>query len=239
MVVSNDSITYNCEETYTPGILYKTIAAKEFCYSNLTFDYIVRTNLSSFIHIPKLLNYIENQNMSDFMCSNVEYFPIITNENEIDNEDKNIMDVIDKKKDEWINNTKILEEFFGYETFLIRNIRFTYLAGSFYVMSKDIIRKLLYESQVNNITDRANLKDAPDDVAISAIVQLDNIKPKMFKNTTNCSYKCKELIHPSNIECHKFHIRNRTDELYENRNVDIMNMVEQVRFFYDMPEFLE
>lgn len=55
----NDNIIYvKGEETYIPGILDKTIKSIQYVFSNIEFDYILRTNLSSFIVLNKLYNYL-------------------------------------------------------------------------------------------------------------------------------------------------------------------------------------
>ena len=42
-------------ESFVPGILQKTLIAMEYCLANLSFDYIIRTNLSSFWDFKRLL----------------------------------------------------------------------------------------------------------------------------------------------------------------------------------------
>jgi len=239
LLVSENSLTYNCEESYIPGILYKTIAGIDFCYNHLSYEYILRTNLSSFIHIPRVLSYLEKQEKNDYMCTNIEFFPLGLEENEF--KDVNPEDIA-INKDKWIKYTKILKEFFGYNTFLERNARFYYLAGSFFVLSKNVAIKLLYEISVNVLQrgeiENENISNIPDDVAISAILQLETIKPKYFSNTRYFSYACRKIIDPKELPEHLFHIRNRTDNLHGNRYVDIMNIVEQVRFFMNKPDFM-
>jgi hypothetical protein len=238
ILVTHNSIIYNCEETYIPGILYKTIAAKHFCYERMSYEYVVRTNLSSFIHIPRLLEYvslIENKNIA---CTNIEYFPFGLEDKDFDYNDECVGCVINKNKENWITYTKTLKSFFGYERLLEKNEKFFYLTGSFYIMSGDIIQKVLREALVFNCVHKENIDDLPDDIVISAIMQIDTIKPKIFKNTQKLSHKCYNLEHPGNIGNNIIHIRNRTDVFFENRNVDIMNMVSQVQYFYN-PHFMK
>lgn len=58
----NNTIYIKGTETYIPGILDKTIKSIYFILSSKTikFDYIVRTNLSTFIVLDKLYNYLLN-----------------------------------------------------------------------------------------------------------------------------------------------------------------------------------
>ena len=47
-------------ESFIPGILDKTIKAIEYCNNNFKFDYLLRTNMSSFIILNKLYTYCLN-----------------------------------------------------------------------------------------------------------------------------------------------------------------------------------
>ena len=239
LLIDDNTITYKCEESLIPGILFKTIAAEKFCQKYMSYDYILRTNLSSFIIFPKLLNYLNRHEKTDFMCTNLEYFPLALNEDEIDKTDKNISDVVEYNKENWKAHTEILRNFFGFKEFLKNNQNFYFLAGSFFIMSKDIVDKLLYEIYTNNILLRSDVYKIPDDLVISAITQLESIQPYNFNTTTRYSIKCKEIEDPSKYDECIFHIRNRTDTIYGHRNVDVMNMVEQVRHYYNLPNFLQ
>jgi len=56
-------------ESFYPGILNKTLAAMEYCVKNYSFDYILRTNLSSFWNLPRLLEVIKQLPMTDCIFS--------------------------------------------------------------------------------------------------------------------------------------------------------------------------
>lgn len=60
-------IFYNCEESLIPGIFLKTIYAMEYCNKKYSYDYLIRTNLSSFYNIPKLINYLDERPKSNFV----------------------------------------------------------------------------------------------------------------------------------------------------------------------------
>lgn len=62
-------------ETYSPGIFNKTIKSIEYCLNNFKFDYIYRTNLSSFLELNKMYNFISN--------NHIEYGGVIGNHNNI------------------------------------------------------------------------------------------------------------------------------------------------------------
>jgi len=237
LFIDEHSITYKCEESYIPGILFKTIAAKKFCQRSLTYDYMVRTNLSSVIHIPRLITYLENKPRIDFMCTNIECFPLALSDDEYDRNDKTISHLIDYNKENWKKHTEILRNFFGFKQFFENNKKFFFLPGSFYIMSYDVIDKLLYEIFTNNILSRADLYLIPDDLAISAIVQLETIQPKKFINTMKYSKQCDQLeLKPDEFGENIFHVRNRTDLIYGNRRRDVINVIQQVRCFYNMPD---
>lgn len=56
---TNNTIYIKGNETYIPGILDKTIKSIQYIVSqNIEFDYILRTNLSTFIALDKLYNYL-------------------------------------------------------------------------------------------------------------------------------------------------------------------------------------
>lgn len=49
------------KETYTPGILDKTLQAFEYFFHAEDYDYVIRSNVSSVVNLPHLLNLISNQ----------------------------------------------------------------------------------------------------------------------------------------------------------------------------------
>jgi len=61
MVVDENEgiIMYNCEESLVPGIYLKSIHSMDYCHKTFKYDYLIRTNLSSFYNIPKLLDYLD------------------------------------------------------------------------------------------------------------------------------------------------------------------------------------
>lgn len=50
-----DTLKFGGEDTYVPGIFNKTINALRYCLNNYSFDYIIRTHLSSFWNYPALM----------------------------------------------------------------------------------------------------------------------------------------------------------------------------------------
>jgi len=59
IIIEENTIYIRDDETYIPGILNKTIRSCEYCVNNFEFDYIYRTNLSSFIDFYKAYDYLE------------------------------------------------------------------------------------------------------------------------------------------------------------------------------------
>jgi hypothetical protein len=51
-------------ESYSPGIFNKTIESIRYCLNNFSFDYIYRTNLSSFLSLEKMYNFICNNDIN-------------------------------------------------------------------------------------------------------------------------------------------------------------------------------
>jgi hypothetical protein len=59
-LIVGDEIWSKTEETYAPGILNKTILSMEAMLPKLDeFDYVLRTNLSSFYYFPRLLEFLK------------------------------------------------------------------------------------------------------------------------------------------------------------------------------------
>ena len=62
-VVIKENIMYvKANENYIPGILQKTIRTIEYCLQHFEFDFIYRTNLSSFLVLEKLFNFVNKNN---------------------------------------------------------------------------------------------------------------------------------------------------------------------------------
>ncbi len=59
-LIVGDEIWSKTQENYTPGIINKTILSMEAMLPRLDeFDYVLRTNLSSFYYFPKLLGFLK------------------------------------------------------------------------------------------------------------------------------------------------------------------------------------
>lgn len=60
VMLKNDTIYVKGIENYIPGILVKTIKSIDYLLKNENFDYIYRTNLSSFLDLNRLYQYALN-----------------------------------------------------------------------------------------------------------------------------------------------------------------------------------
>jgi hypothetical protein len=243
ILISEDRITYNCKESYIPGIFYKTIAGYFVCQKLLDYKYVLRTNLSSFIHIPRLLAYLEKQPTRDFVCCNLEHFPLIGNDenaSEIKETEKkwlkvsNDLQKFELTKQKWKKYTHILDEFFQYINFIENNKFFHYFAGSFFVFTEDVVQKIVDKIKNEGILSNSEIAQIPDDIAISAIVQVKGIQPRHLVNMLQYSHPCECIEKPIHYTDDLFHIRNRTDKTFGNRDVDVQNMREQIRTFYSI-----
>ena len=239
--VTKDSITYNCKESLIPGILYKTIAGYYFSQKKLSYDFMLRTNLSSFINFPQLLTYLDNIERNNIWVSNLELMPFISDINMT-----NYYDVLEmlRQRDKpavipektiknWKYFTSVLGKFYNNDN-IFSNKQFYFMAGSYFILSNNIIKQLLYEVCVNNILEKDDISTIPDDVSISALLQWPTFtKPKVYDSQENSliCYKLEENYNENFI-----HIRNRTDLYYGNRDIDMKNMVNQVKKFYN-PNF--
>ena len=58
-IIKDNVIISDKRETYTPGILYKTIYSLNYIHNYVNYDFLFRTNLSSFLYIKNMLKYIE------------------------------------------------------------------------------------------------------------------------------------------------------------------------------------
>ena len=209
ILVECDKITYKFEEWFEPGILFKTIAGMHVCNNLFTYDYILRTNLSSFIHIPRLLTFLSSKPKTDYVAAKQDEF----------------------REGVW------------------------FLSGAGFIVSRDIVCDLLHHSTIkspidgqftngmetipcefimhknvkeafeNNGIDK-DIKYAPDDVALTHLIKLAK-KNIMFERLER--YDCIELTDPITIEnLNCFHVRNKTEWKYHNRDIDIKNMKIQV-----------
>ena len=65
--VRGDTILVRGKECICPGILYKTRAAMEYLLKHEEFDYLIRSNLSSFFNVEGVLKFLKNMPRTNAM----------------------------------------------------------------------------------------------------------------------------------------------------------------------------
>jgi hypothetical protein len=219
MHVTNDSISHRSIESLRPGIFYKTIAAMSVCSELFKYDYILRTNLSSFIHIPRLLMYLDTQRLYEYAGGHFNNLP--------DHQNK-------------IYEHSVVNKYTGVKM----DSKFVFLHGACFILSRDLITRLL--GIVDNKPERVRIaENAFDDVAISLLLndcvvrQMNcdgNYIPNEFVNLYANKYQCKTVEDPEvyGADENIFHFRNKTsdDEQYSDRDTDLSNYMGQIRYFY-------
>jgi len=67
VLVEGDVIWTKQKESRKPGIIYKTMSSLEYLLPRINeFDYLIRTNLSSFYVFPRLLQFLKNAPKTNF-----------------------------------------------------------------------------------------------------------------------------------------------------------------------------
>lgn len=79
LLYNDPVLTVNADETSVPGIIIKYMAALQFIQRNYSFDFVVRTNLSSCLNLYKLDEYISNFPRKLLYAGHVQrvLFPIV------------------------------------------------------------------------------------------------------------------------------------------------------------------
>ena len=230
VMIYDNLILYKGNETLVPGIFQKTLCAMNFCQKHFSYDYIIRTNLSTFLHIPRLLDYLSDKPKENFFAGHYNQLPDI--------------------------NTQALKQTLV-NTYLekIVNEKFIYMHGTGIILSKDIVGKLIHEYK-NNYQSIQTVFELPDDVLISLIMYKiltfdDDIEnkpyyhPKEFVNTYKYKIECSARIEPKVFDNNKiFLVRNKilgdvNKADIDTRYADLMNYIHQIRYFYNMPSFMD
>jgi hypothetical protein len=66
VIEDNNYLYINGLESFIPGIYQKSIKAIEYVTNNYSFDYVIRTNLSTFWHLPNLFNLLDSKPKEKF-----------------------------------------------------------------------------------------------------------------------------------------------------------------------------
>lgn len=211
LVAINSTILVKGSETSKPGVFKKTMAAMSHCARNMSFKYLLRTTLSSFIHIPRILNYLKEQSTVGFAAG-----PLIT-----------------------VRATSVqnqIMEFLGNHN----DGPFEYLHGSCMMFSEDVVQYLVNAAYTESakLPIESLVVNLPDDVVMSALIQsfpfVNTLAIKhQCKSIEDPSIYGDDIIHIHNkIQAYV------TDNSIETRGHDIMNYIKQVRLHYN-PQFMD
>jgi len=232
VMIYDNIILYKTEESLVPGIFQKTVCAMNFCQKYFSYEYIIRTNLSTFLHIPRLLEYLSDKPRENFIAGHYNQLPNAASQ---------------LVKHTLVNNylDKTLNE------------KFIYIHGTGIILSHDVTNKLLSHLKTNY--DKIQSAFAlPDDVLISLVMydflsfdenidEMEHYQPKEFINIHKYKISCRDLIDPKLFDINNnniFLIRNKINGDTTNADIDaryndIMNYIHQIRYFYNKPSFMD
>jgi hypothetical protein len=205
----NDSIFCKYEESLEPGIMLKTMAAIRYCEKNMKYDYILRTNLSSFWNFPVFSLELKTKPI-DIGTIFLQYLD--RNQLFVNSRWKDFFDIIDC----------VLPS---------RYSVFTFLDGAGFLLSHKMISLLLFP--ISDVL-YSKLLLLPDDVAITVLMYY-NI---LFHSCLSIEIQ-ELLIQKKYISCKDIEsfdliaeigfIRNKND--FGDRNIDILNYKTQIDFY--------
>ena len=208
-----NNIIVNCHESLIPGILIKTIKALEFIETNYSYDYLLRSNLSSFFRFDRLLQHVKALNNRNKVYQGFQgYHEYLSNEN------SNIpsMGFLPRSNvEKSAGELKILP------------ITVPFISGAGILMSKDVVQLLIEKQSSLNYS-------LIDDVAIGDFMQKFGI---ILQNTgKNCRYDfinetrsnmSEDKIRLISPNIFHFRIKNR-----KKRDLDVIVMEKLYRVFY-------
>lgn len=220
ILLKDDCIFVKGEESLEPGILEKTMAALQYCDHHFDYNFIIRTNLSSFWNLYTLHDYLET----------------ISRENMIGS---SFMQYLDRKH---------CDIYYRYPSYfsLIDSIftgtgkqmeHFHFLDGAGFLLSRDMVRLLILP-----VPFYTKLLSIPDDVAITIallfhlIIQEKNIPfQELFVLQ---KFHALDFLPNEIYEANKsvVFIRNKSVKSFKDplgtRRIDILNFYNQYCFYY-------
>ena len=218
--ITDNKIIYKHEENFSPGILLKTFAGIHVANTYFSYDFIIRSNISSVFHLDRLIHFLKKRPTSNFVYTPPCYFTFAAY-------DKNRNDSNELKI--YIKNTVPPENYD--KQFYFHGINYKSIHGSGYIFSKDIGEQLLKNIEETPIHEE--LLKTIDDRAITILINMfhkydDILYTDKYINASFKTNDVKKLEDP-NI----FHFINQHTGLDdENRNIDISLMTEQIEKFY-------
>lgn len=229
VLISEDAIVSKCEECNIPGILIKTYYAMKVCNDTYTYDYMLRTNLSSFYHIPRLLDYLDKQPRTSYVGSQFYILPNVPQKQE---EIQFVNTYLEKQLDD----------------------KFIFLHGAGFVISNDVAVNYCKEIAKDDAKIKSTFTVA-DDIGFSLVLyncltpaDYDDkgfYHPPEFTTLQQYKYQCRELLNPVVYDNHHiFHIRNKKDDSINDNSIecradDLRNYILQIRYYYKLGNFME
>lgn len=226
--ITEDCIFHKSNESNIPGIFLKTTAGMSVCNNFFRYDHLLRTNLSSCYHLPRLLKYLDTRTKRDYIGAQFYNLP---NDPSKTTEQSIVNNYLNMKLDD----------------------KFIFLHGAGFIISQNIVSKYLNEIQKNHLAVE-KVMILPDDVAITLLLynvltlpeynQDSYYFPNEFENIYNLKHQCRDVEDPTGYNDETiFHYRNKMDDScidnsFEKRQADVFNYVRQIRHFYNSPYFM-
>ena len=202
----DDCIYCKYVESLEPGIFLKTMAAIRYCETNFSYDYLLRTNLSSFWNFPCL----------DFQSITVgTIFMQLLN--------RNTLYVNPRWKDFFLIIDGVLPLDFMKDVFL-------FLDGAGFLLSLEMIRLLLLPFPYDKII------LLPDDIAISVLLYYHILHSGRSVEISELFIEKKIICNNGIMIMRESDssvgfVRNK-QHLVHNRGMDLLNFKHQLDFFY-------
>jgi len=207
----NHSIFCKYDESLEPGIFLKTMAAIQYCEQNFTYDFILRTNLSSFWNFSVLPFEINNGiNLGTILIQKIDKNQLFINYR-------------------W-------ESFFQIIYSILPSFGdiFPFLDGAGFLLSREMVKLLLLPiSEIHY----SKLLLLPDDIAISVLMYYNII----CNSNSHFHIEINELLIGKKMICseQEIHLYSDFNEIgfirnkhNNDRNIDIVNFKKQLDFFY-------
>jgi hypothetical protein len=177
------------------------------------------------------LTFLKNNSKKNYISGRIELMQM--------NYDEHYDMVDEETKQKWIRYADVLNKF--HDNHYKNNVEFFFVAGSCMIFSDDMIHEIICKVIVDNCLDKANIASLPDDIVLSAILVCPELRQKDFKCIYEYLHVCSKLEGPSDYDKKIFFIRNRTDQIFGTRDIDLMNYINQVKHFYnyDFNEILQ
>jgi hypothetical protein len=213
IMVEDHVMTYRGEESLEPGILLKTMAAFRYCEKNYDYDFILRTNLSSFWNFPVFSTYLSDLPLEKYI-GNI------------------FMQVFDRNR--YYVNYRWIHYFYLIDSLLPNSggDLFYFLDGAGFLLSRDMIRLILIPAA--SIFEK--VLDIPDDVAITFLlyhslsVVIDG--SIQIREIGIVRHMCDTILLVSDLPLDTGFIRNKVYDDFGDRRVDRLNFANEFDYFY-------